>query len=152
MNFSQQLSGIATFICKITKIVRALWLAVRRVCRIACKHGCDVKIFCILRASHAGTNLKKKLSWKLDKSTLFTHSLVGRNLENLYKHTVSIFFRLSWHCKREKILSLIGILFAKQELIARARLHVQDFATGKNFSFSLCHNKVFWVFLGKVNL
>ena len=104
MNFSQQLSGIATFIYKITKIVRALWLAERRVCRRVCKHGCDVKIFCFLCANHTGTNLKTKLSWKLDKSTLFTHSLVGRNLENLYKHAVSIFFRLSWHCKREKSL------------------------------------------------
>ena len=37
-------------------------------------------------------------------------------------------------------------LFAKQELITRARLRVQDFATGKNFSFNQCHNKEFDVF------
>ena len=28
------------FFCKITKIVRALWLAERRVCMRVCKHGC----------------------------------------------------------------------------------------------------------------
>ena len=42
------------------------------------------------------------LSWKLDKFTLFTHSLVGWNLENLYKRAVPIFLRLSWRFKREK--------------------------------------------------
>ena len=49
---------------KITKIVRALWLAERRVCMRVCKHGCDVKMFCFSRANHASTNLKKVLSWK----------------------------------------------------------------------------------------
>ena len=42
------------------------------------------------------------LSWKLDKFTLFTHSLVGWNLENLYKHAGPILFRLSWQFKLEK--------------------------------------------------
>ena len=27
-----------------------------------CKHGCDVKMFCLLRADHASTNLKKFMS------------------------------------------------------------------------------------------
>ena len=49
---------------KIPKIVRALWLAERRVCMRVCKHGCDVKMFCFSRANHASTNLKKDLSWK----------------------------------------------------------------------------------------
>ena len=31
-------------------------------------------------------------------------------------------------------------------MITRARLRVQDFATGKNFSFNQCHNKEFYVF------
>ena len=57
-----------------------------------CKHGCDVKMFCFSRANHSSTNLKKFLSWKPDKFTLSPHSLVGWNLENLYKHAVSIFF------------------------------------------------------------
>ena len=38
---------------KITKIVRALWLAERSVCMRVCKHGCDVKMFCFSRANHA---------------------------------------------------------------------------------------------------
>ena len=44
---------------KITKIVRALWLAERSVCTRVCKHGCDVKMFCFSHANHASTNLKK---------------------------------------------------------------------------------------------
>ena len=87
---------------KITKIVRALWLAERSVCMRVCKHGCGVKMFCFSRANHASTNLKKFSSSKLDKFTLFTHSFVGWNLENRCEESVSIFFRLSWHFKREK--------------------------------------------------
>ena len=41
-------------------------------------------------------------------------------------------------------------LFAKQELITRARLRGQDFATGKNFSFNQCRTKSFAFFLGKL--
>ena len=37
-------------------------------------------------------------------------------------------------------------LFAKQELITRARLRGQDFATGKNFSFNRCLAKSFAFF------
>ena len=37
-------------------------------------------------------------------------------------------------------------LFAKQELITRARLRGQDFATGKNSSFNQCHTKSFAFF------
>ena len=40
-------------------------------------------------------------------------------------------------------------LFAKQELITRARLRGHDFGTGKNFSFDQCHAKSFAFFLGK---
>ena len=87
---------------KITKIVRALWLAERSVCMRVCKHGCGVKMFFFSRANHASTNLKTFSSSKLDKFTLFTHSFVGWNLENRYKEGVSIFLRLSWHFKREK--------------------------------------------------
>ena len=97
---------------KITKIVRALWLAERRVCMTVCKHGCGVKMFCFSHANHASTNLKKFLSWKLDTFTLFTHSLVGWNLENLWKRAVSICFRLSWqYFKREKPVFLEESLF-----------------------------------------
>ena len=87
---------------KITKIVRALWLAERSVCMRVCKHGCGVKLFGFSRANHASTNLKKFSSSKLDKSILFTHSFVGWNMENRYKEGESIFLCLSWHSKREK--------------------------------------------------
>ena len=89
-------------IYKVTKIVRALWLAERSVCMRVCKHGCALKMFCFSRANHASTNLKKFSSSKLDKFTSFTHSFVGWNLENRYKESVPIFFRLSWHFKRAK--------------------------------------------------
>ena len=104
----------STGLYKITKIVRALWLAERRVWMRVCKHGSGVKMFCFSRANHAGTNLKKFSSSKLDTFTLFTHFLVSWNLENLRKHVVSIFFRLSWHFK-----FLESIFIAKQELITR---------------------------------
>ena len=107
---------------KITKIVRALWLAERRVCMRVCKHGCGVKMFCFSRANHASTNLKKFSSSQLDKFTLFTHSFVGWNLGNRYKKSVSIFFRLSWHFKREK--SVFWKAFFLQN---KNWLRVQDF-------------------------
>ena len=87
---------------KITKIVHALWLAERRVCMRVYKHGSGVRMFCFSRANHASTKLKKFSSSKLDTFTLFTHFLVGWNLENLRKHAVTIFFRSSWHFKWEK--------------------------------------------------
>ena len=67
-----------------------------------CKRGCGVKLFCFSRANHASTNLEKFSGSKLHKFTLFTYSSVGWNLENRYKEGVSVFFRLSWHFKREK--------------------------------------------------
>ena len=57
---------------KITKIVRALWLAERSVCMRVCKHGCGVKMFCFSRANHPSTNLKKVLSWKA-RQVYFIH-------------------------------------------------------------------------------
>ena len=56
------------------------------------------------------------------------------------------FFRLCWHFKREKSVFWKAAFFAKQELIMRATLRVQDFATRKNFSFNQCHNKEFCCF------
>ena len=130
---------------KIANIVRALWLAERRVCMRLCKHGCDVKMFCFSRANHVSTNLKKFLSSKLDKVTLFTRSFVDWNLENLYKQTVSIFFAKA-DILSQKNPYFGKHLFAKQELITRSRLRVQDFGTGKNFCFNQYHNKEFLSF------
>ena len=112
---------------KITKIVRALRLAERRVCKSVYKHGFDVK--------YRENDFEKVLSWKLHKFTLFTHSLGGWNFENLYKYAVPIFFRLSWHLEREKSV-FWKASFLQINKIWRARLRVQDFATGENFSFN----------------
>ena len=52
------------YIIKITKTVRTIWLAERRVCTRVCKQGCDIKMFCFSCANHASTKLRKVLSWK----------------------------------------------------------------------------------------
>ena len=108
---------------KITKIARALWLVERSVCMRVCKHGYGVKMFCFSSANHTATNLETFLSSKLDKFTLLTHSLIGWNLENRYKEVVSIFFRLSWHFKREKSVFWELSIFLQN----RNWLRVQDF-------------------------
>ena len=45
---------------------------------------------------------KRFFSSKLNKFTLFNHSFVSWNLENLYKQALSIFFCLSWRFKWKK--------------------------------------------------
>ena len=130
---------------KITKIVRALWLADRSVCMRVYKHGCDVKMFCFSHVNHASTNWKKFYWSKLDKFTLFIHFFVGWNLENLYKQAVSALF-VYGDIVSEKNPYFEKLFFAKQELITRARPRVQDFATSKNFSFNQSNNKEVCVF------
>ena len=78
---------------KITKIVRALWLAEGRVCMRVCKHDCDVKMFCFSRANHASTNLKKVLSWT--RQVYFTYPFLRRlNLEKSFETCCVNFFSL----------------------------------------------------------
>ena len=141
---TSHLTWEATVIYKATKIVRALWLAERRVCMRVCKHGCDFKMFFFSCANRASTNLKKFSSSKLDKFTLFTHSFVGWNLENCYKQGVSFFFR--WHLKREKSV-FWKASFGKTRTdyvckISCTRLSLLISALTKSFAF----------FLGKVIL
>ena len=91
------------------------------------------------------------LSWKLDKFTLFTHSL-GWNLENLYKHAVPIFFFASAGILSEKNSFLESIFIAKQELITRTLL---VYKTSRLVRISLLIsnlNKDFFFSLGKVIL
>ena len=46
------------------------------------------------------TNLKTFLSWKLDKFTLFSHSLVGWTLKIIFTNMLQWqFVRVSWHFK-----------------------------------------------------
>ena len=87
-------------------------------------------MFCFSRDNHASTNLKKFLIWKLDTFTLFTYSL-GKSSETCCVN----FFRLSWrHFKRENpYFWKASLLQNKNWLCVQA---VQDFATGKNFSFN----------------
>ena len=81
-------------IYKITKIVRALWLAERRVCMRVCKHVCDIKMFCFWPANHASTNLKKVLSWKPQQVYFihpFPHRLkLGKSLETCCVNSFSL--------------------------------------------------------------
>ena len=52
----------------------------------------------------------------------------------------------TWKIFANKIPILKSFFFAKQRLITRARLAIQDYATGKNFCFNQCHNKEICVF------
>ena len=76
--------------------------------------------------------------WKLDTFTLFTHSLVGRKLENLRKQAVSIFFDKADILTENRIFG--KDLYCKTRTASdyAYKLRVQDFATGKNFSFNQC--------------
>ena len=56
------------------------------------------------------------------------------------------FSSLKLNVLSEKNPYFVKHLFAKQELITRARLRGQDFATGKNFSFNQSHTKSFAFF------
>ena len=84
--------------------------------KIVCVHAlndletCDFNMFCFSHANHTSTNLTKFFSWKLNKFTLFTHSLVAWNLGNLCKQAVSIF--LCFEMKK-KIKSTFCNLFWK---------------------------------------
>ena len=63
---------------KITKIVRALWLAERSVCMSVYKHGCGVRLFGFSPPNHASTKLKKFSSSKLDKFILYLYPFLRR--------------------------------------------------------------------------
>ena len=130
---------------KITKIVRTLWLAERSVWMRVCKHGFDVRCFAF-RALIRQARVWKRFSDQNSTSLLYLPIPLSAETWKIFKNKLcEFFFCISWHFKREK--SVFGKhLFAKQELITCARLRVQDFATGKNFSSNQCHNKEFCVF------
>ena len=93
-------------------------------------------------------NQPKKKILKIGKFTLFTYSLVGSNFENLYKYAVSIFccFAQADILSAEKSVFWKAYFLAKQELITRTRLLVQEFATTENCSRNKSHDKEFYVF------
>ena len=142
-----------TWYYKITKIVRALWLADRRVCMSVCKHGCDMKMFCFSRPNHASTNLKKVLSWK-PQQVYFVHPFpcplkLGKSLETC---CVNFFFARG-DILSEKKPYFGKHLFCKTRTDNAYKLRVQDFATGKNLSFNQwSKQESFAFFLKKVIL
>ena len=79
---------------KITKIVRALWLAEGRVCMRFCKDSFDVEMFCFSRVHQASTN---------SISLYFIYPILRRlKLGKSLQTSCDNFFRISWHFKREK--------------------------------------------------
>ena len=119
---------------KITKIVRVLWLAKRRVCMRVCKHGCDVKMFCFSHAYHTSTNLKKVLSWKT-RQIYFIYPFRRRlKLEKSLEICCVNFFFAWAGILSEKSPYFGRHFFCKTKSNYACKLRVQDFATGKNLS------------------
>ena len=110
---------------KISKIVRGLWLAERRVCMGVCKHGWDVKMFCFSRALIRQAQIWK-CSWA-ENATNLLYLPIPSSVETwkiFTKHAfLSIFFRLSWHFKREK-----SVICKASFLQDKNWLREQDFA------------------------
>ena len=77
-------------------------------------------MFCFSRAYHASTNLRV-FKFKTRQVYFIYPFFVGWNLENRYKEGVSIFFRLSWHFKREK-----SVIWKASFCKTRNWLRVQD--------------------------
>ena len=121
------------------KIERALLLAERSVCVRVCKHGCGVKMFAFRALITQGRIWK---GFRVQNSTSLLYLPIPPSVE-----TWKIFTKKMCHFfSPKKNPYFEQHLFAKQELITRARRLVQEFATGKNFSFNQCHNKEFRVF------
>ena len=107
-------------------------------------------MFRFSRANHASTNLKKVFKFKT-RQVYFIYPFLrrlklGKSLQRRCVH----FSSLKLTVLSEKNPYFAKHLFAKQELITRARLRGQDFATGKNFSFNQCHTKSFAFFSRKL--
>ena len=114
-----------------------------------CKYGRDVKMFYFSRANHASKKFEKVFEFKT-RQVYFIYPFLRRLKlgKSLQRRCVN--FKLTFLSEKNPYFA--KHLFAKQELITRARLRGQDFATGKNFSFNQCHTKSFAFFLGKVIL
>ena len=124
---------------KMSKLVRALWLAERSVCMGVCKHSCDIKVSYFSIAYHASTNLKRVLSWKLDKFTLPISS--SAKTWKIFTKLLCQFFSLKLTIKARKIRILESIFFAKQELISHTNLRVQHSRLVTIFLFISALNK-----------
>ena len=83
----------------------------------ACKHCCDVKMFCFSRANHARSSLKK---FSVDNSTSSFYLPTSSSAEtwkSLQTCCVNYFVRLRWHFKRENLIRILENIFnAKQNV------------------------------------
>ena len=131
----------------ISKIVCALWLAERRVYIVwTCKLGSDVRMFYFSRTNHTSTNFKTFLSWKLNKFTLFTYSLVNWNLEIFTKHAVSIFFfslKLTLTWREGKLLP--GQHFGNKSIYGKAHLYLSPQIKGEVVQHNLYYSITIWL-------
>ena len=110
-----------------------IWVAISHILRTE-------KLFCCTLANHASTNLKKFLSWKLEK-LLYLRISSSAETWKVFTNMLSQFFPLKLTFEGKKFRILESIFFAKQELITRTKLLAQHFGTGKKFSFNQWGNK-----------
>ena len=135
-----------------TKVVRALWLAERRV-SMSMQTWLWRQNVLLFAPDYASTNLKK--FWVENLTHLlyqFTHSFVGWNLENHRKHAVSIFFCLRWHFKWEKPILLESNFISKQELITHTSFVYKTLQLVRISLLNTTLNKELCFFLRKVIL
>ena len=91
-------------------------------------------------------------SFRVQNSTSLLYLPIPPSAETwkiVTKKVCQFFFRLSWRFKREKSIFWIAS-FCKRRTDYACKSCVQDFATGKNFSFNQCHNKECCFFSGKL--
>ena len=125
----------------------------RRVCMRVCKRVCDVKMFCFSGANHQSTNLKKVLSWKTRQVYfIYPFPRLLKLEESLETCSVNFFF--AWADILSKKKPHFGKqFFCKTKADYAYKFRVQDFATGRNFSFNpRSKQESFAFFLGKVIL
>ena len=104
-------------------------------------------MFCFSRANHASTNLKKVLSWKTLQVYFISPSV---ETWHIFRNMLGQFI-FSW----ADILSGKNPYFGKHLFFCNSKtdyaykLRVQDFATGKNFSFNQWLNKRVLLFFSR---
>ena len=124
-------------------------MAERNVCMRVCRHGCVVKKFCFSRANHAKLEFEKVFELKT-RQVYFIYPFLRRlKLGKSLQRRAVIFFALNLTFSARKVRILESIFLQNKKLITRARLHGQDFATGKNFAFNRSDTKSFASLLGK---
>ena len=139
----------------ITKMVRALWLAERSFCVRVCKQATNMVVTsrCFpFRVLVTQARISQRFWVQNSTSLLYLPIPSSAETWKIFTNQLCQFcFRLSWNLKREKSV-LWKASFSKTRTDYAYKtswvtnLCVQDFATGKNFSFNQGHNKEFCVF------